>query len=83
MSVQNCNTIIIVLQICNNINTFFEYYLYLPVFIFEAGRVCLVCEWNHRREVVMYERPRHMSEVRMSFNFVCNIGKPILGYIFL
>ncbi len=44
VSVQNCNTIIIVLQICNNINTFFEYYPYLPVFIFEAGRVCLPCE---------------------------------------
>ena len=54
VSVQNCNTIIIVLQICNNINTFFEYYPYLPVFIFEAGRVCLPCEWNHRLEAAMH-----------------------------
>ena len=44
VSVQNCNTIIIVLQICNNSNTFLDYYPYLAVFIFEAGRVCLPCE---------------------------------------
>lgn len=79
---QNCNTNIIVLQNCNNINTFFECYLYLPVFILNRD-VCALFVNRITDEKLCIGKTRHMSEVRMSFNFVCNIGKPILVYIFI